>query len=198
MRFSPVEQIAARVSHVGVIGCLMLIAGSLVLPPVSAQSPSQTDDSVSFGEIAANPNPFTESKQAQLFDEVLEKLRKMRRDPASGIDRSVREDVDWFVVGGTLTHPSTGYVEANFNAFQGVNDVARRIVEFQFGNYAGKVAQWRVFHRTGDEELAKIRTGQQVERFQRWVVVQVRKQKELQLASQQRPPTRRSSGGRRC
>lgn len=197
MRFLPVEKFAARVSHICFIGCLMLFAGSLASPPLAAQLPSQNDDADSFGDVASIQNPFSEANQAKLFDEVLEKLRKMKRDPSSAYDMSVREDADWFVVGGTLTHPTTGYVEANFNAFQGVDDVARRIVEFQFGNYAGKVAQWRVFSRTGDKEVAKIKTGQQVERFQRWVAVQVRKQKEMQLAAQQRSKGR-SSGGRRC
>lgn len=202
MRFLPVEKTVARASHVGVIGCLLLIAGSLVSLPVSAQSLAQNDNPVSFGEIATNQNPFTESNQAKLFDEVLEKLRKMRRDSSSQHDNSVREDEDWFVVGGTLTHPTTGYLEANFNAFQGVDDVARRIVEFQYGNYSGRIASWRVFHRTGDEELAKVKTDQLFERYGRWFAAQVRKQKEMQLAAQQRSTRnvtrRRSSGGRRC
>lgn len=178
-----------------------LLAGSLNTG-VAAQSSADEEESRSFAPAVTEANPFAEPEQAELFDEVLANLRKMKRTPSSRYDSSLREDDDWFVVGGSLTNPANGYIEANFNVFQGVDDVARRIVEFQYGKYGNRIPQWRVYNRTDDVELAELKTRKQAESFQRWLTAQAEKRAkwqqllaQQQRAQQQRPSRPRKPGG---
>lgn len=176
----------------GIVLAIFLIAGA-----DARRAFAQSDDEVSsFGEPPAADNPFADAEQAELYDEVLDKLRKLKRTPSSRHDSSLRNEDDWFVVGGSLADLNSGYIEANFNSFQGVEDVAQRIVEFQFGTYNGKVPSWRVFSRTGDAGLAEEKAIKQAERFQRWLVAQAERQRRMQQQrAQQASRASRPRGG---
>jgi hypothetical protein len=145
------------------------------------------DEAVSFGEIRVAVNPFADAEQAMLYDEVLEKLRMVNRQQSSRHDNSSRDDDDWFVTGATRTNPVNGYIEANFNTFRGVEEVARRIVEYKFRNHNGMLPAWRVYARTGDEELARETAAKQAEHFQRWLDSHAEQQPDNQQPVYQQP-----------
>ncbi len=130
-------------------------------------------------------NPFPDPEQAKLYATVLQKLQNMNRVKSARHDNDAKTDDDWFVVGGSLTDRQTGYVKANFASFQGVENVARRIVEFENSPHGNNIARWRVFERVGNQSLADYKTEKRLEKFQKYLIAQQRKRQ-------------RSSGGGGC
>ena len=63
--------------------------------------------------------PFKDLKQQLKYDAVLNGIRNLKRNDGNAGSRN-----DWFVVSGVVGN------QANFDAFQGKEDLAQQVVEF--------------------------------------------------------------------
>ena len=114
---------------------------------------------------------FEDKKQQRQYEDVLKKLRSMK--PSSGGDAS--KD-DWFVVGGVVCN------QANFDAFQGEEDVARRVVEFVVET--NNRCQWKIFSREQDSYIAEEMVGKVQSKYEQWKQGQINRMIAAQRARQ--------------
>ena len=172
---------------------VLLFCGNLALvphAPAFAQGTSvgaDSDDSFDPARSGADSSRSDNSRQTRLHDDVLEKLRDMKRSSSADHDETEQDhENDWYVVGGALTNRRTGRTEFNFNTFQGAEDVAGRIVDFHFGNHGSHTPSWHVFDRFGDAEAARASVDDLVADYQRAVAREDRLRRQQQAAARSR------------
>ena len=106
---------------------------------------------------------YDDPKKERLYQSVLTRLQKMEfAEDSAFADEATNPDVDWFVVGGMLSNRQSGAFQANFATYQGVENVAQRIVDFEHGSFGSNKPAWRVYHRYGGSREAE-RAKEQVE-----------------------------------
>ena len=113
---------------------------------------------------------YSNEKYQKLYETVLKNLEKMK--PRAG----TAEKDDWFVVGGAIGSA------ANFNKFQGVENVAKRVVDFVSQNN-GK-CQWQIIARVQEEKVAQNIVESKAAAYQR-------KARAAQQLAQRRQASRR-------
>ena len=146
-------------------------------PPPTANDRQGDDESL---QVITPDSRFDSPAKNELFEDSLQLLREMKRVKSRHYDNDEKSDDDWFIVGGALRHQRTGHVEYNFAAFQGVENVASRIVEFQFDSTrdSNLAAEWKVFERAGNSEVAGERADKLYKQFQRFAAAQIKKQQK--------------------
>ncbi len=151
------------------------------LPPLSASPNSQSTES------ADSSSPlFEDNKQQQKYEAVLGKLRNLRL----GNGEKGSND-DWFVVGGAAGN------QVNFDAFQGEEEVARKVIEFL--EQTNNRCQWRVFSRESDSYAAQENVSKVKSEYQQWRQAQINRANAYRRAQQRAAANsyrrRCSSGG---
>ena len=145
---------------------LVLIATCAYSTTVVAQDESKYD--VPDAEVEST---YDDPKQERTYREVVARLQEMKfAENSTFVDEDTDDGVDWFVVGGTLTDKRTGEIEANFNTFQGIENVAHRVVEFENGSYGSRIPAWHVFHRYGGSREADRAMKKVEDNFQDYLV----------------------------
>lgn len=140
-----------------------------VILPTPRLSSSNLQASVS---INSSSPIFEDSKQQQKYESVLSGIRNLKlRDGNEGTSN------DWFVVGGVVGN------QANFDAFQGEEDVARRVVEFL--DQTGNRCQWKIFSRETDAYSAQENVSKIKSEYQQWRQVQINRQNAIIRSQQQ-------------
>jgi hypothetical protein len=127
--------------------------------------------------------PFEDKKQQRQYEDVLKGLRSMKLSSGG----EVSED-DWFVVGGVVGN------QANFNSFQGEEDVARRVVEFVA--ITENRCQWRIFSREEDSYVAEEMVSKVKTNYQQWKQAQYNRMMAAHRSQQRAASSYRRSSGR--
>lgn len=180
------------------ICCGLLVC--CLTPTVALAQPTSADEPSRSASASDTPPVFEEPRKERLYRDVIDQLKEMKFSEKSAFaDEDVDNQIDWFVVGGTLTNKRTGQLEANFNTFQGIDNVAKRIVEFQYGSYGSQVPAWRVFDRYGGSREAARAKDAIVDQFETWSAQRTaeldRQRRMAQTASRARARSRASRRG---
>ncbi|MDA7926038.1 hypothetical protein N9B46_04260 [Mariniblastus sp.] len=140
----------------------------IVLPTTRLSSPNVQ------ASVATNSSSplFEDSKQQRKYESVLNGIRNLK--PADGNTGSSN---DWFVVGGVVGN------QANFDAFQGEEDVARRVVEFL--DQTDNRCQWKIFSRQTDAYAAQENVSKVKSEYQQWRQAQINRQNAIRRSQQQ-------------
>ena len=175
---------------------IAFVAFLILLPMPFCQAQDDSKYDTSENEVSTS---FDDPQKERLYLKVLGKLQGMKfADDSAFADEETNHDVDWFVVGGMLTNKRTGAFNANFATYQGVENVAQKIVEFEHGSFGSNQPAWQVFHRYGGSREAD-RAKEKVEAdFQVYVVKREQEMARRQMAAARaraRSRARRSSGG---
>lgn len=115
---------------------------------------------------------FEDTKQQQRYESVLNGIRKLKLN--DGNEGTIS---DWFVVGGIVGN------QANFEAFQGEEDVARRVVEFL--DQTDNRCQWKIFSRETDAYTAQENVSKVKSEYQQWRQAQISRQNAIWRSQQQ-------------
>ena len=141
---------------------------------------------------------YDDPTKERLYQKVLARLQKMEfAEDSAFADEATNHDVDWFVVGGMLSNRQSGTFNANFATYQGVENVAQRIVDFEHGSFGTSKPAWRVYHRYGGSREAERAKAQVETNFKTYLA---KRQQEMlrrqQVAARARARARsRSSRG---
>lgn len=129
-----------------------------------AQTAGYAQEESRFDKPSTEVSPkYDDPQKERLYQKVLSGLQKMEfADDSAFADEATNHDVDWFVVGGTLSNRQSGALQANFATYQGVENVAQRIVDFEHGSFGTNKPAWRVYHRYGGSREA-LRAKEKVE-----------------------------------
>ena len=140
-----------------------------VILPTTRLSPSNAQASVSTN--SSSPL-FEDEKQQRKYESVLNGIRTLKL--TNGNDGS---NTDWFVVGGVVGN------QANFDVFQGEEDVARRVVEFL--EETDNRCQWKIFSRETDAYAAQENVSKVKSEYQQWRQAQINRQNAIRRSQQQ-------------
>ncbi len=141
--------------------------------PTTLSTPRLSSSNLQASAAINSSSPlFEDTKQQQKFESVLNGIRKLKLN-----DGNDGTSNDWFVVGGIVGN------QANFEAFQGEEDVARRVVEFL--DQTDNRCQWKIFSRETDAYTAQENVSKVKSEYQQWRQTQINRQNAIRRSQQQ-------------
>ncbi|MDG1511341.1 MAG: hypothetical protein P8R31_06560 [Mariniblastus sp.] len=141
--------------------------------PVTPPTPRLSSSNLQASVATNSSSPlFEDSKQQRKYESVLNGIRNLKLN-----DGNEGTSNDWFVVGGVVGN------QANFDAFQGEEDVARRVVEFL--EQTDNRCQWKIFSRETDAYTAQENVSKVQSEYQQWRQAQINRQNAIRRSQQQ-------------